>query len=287
MRSRQYHNGYKPLLVVITSLLLILNVAFAETAEPNVPAETNIRTRFITPIVQFFTADKSKISDNDFLDFAANDYGKLLQTMKDNYDAHIVDYTGTFTKQERVKNKLMKAQTIDFKFRNKPFSIFMEWTKNAGKTDRMLFVKGQNNDKMVVHPRGLLAWITSVERNPKDKGVLKTSLRTCDQFGIRNLLNRVTGLYEGNAKDKGFTAKYIGTEEIDKRPCIVLETVMPNNEISPTRRLILVVDREYRLPVSITSLDEKGNLISKYSYTALSFNNDLKDKDFSKKANRL
>ncbi len=262
----------------------MLNLAVAQPGETE---ESDIKSKFINPIVKFFTADKTTISDNDFLDFAANDYGKLLKTMKANYDSSIIDYTGTFTKQERVNNKLLKAQTIDFKFRNKPFSIFMEWKKNPGKTDRMLYVKGQNNNKMVVHPRGLLGWIKSVERDPRGKDILKTSLRTCDQFGIRNLLKRVTGLYEGNVKDKGFTAKYIGTEEIDKRPCIVLETVMPNNKISNTRRLILVVDMGYRLPVSITSLDGKGNLISKYSYTGLDFNNGLKDEDFTKKANRL
>lgn len=262
----------------------MLNLA---VAQPEETEETSVKDKFITPIVKFFKADKTTISDSDFLDFAANDYGKLLKTMKDNYDSSIVDYTGVFTKQERINKKLLKAQVIDFKFRDKPFSIVMEWTKNAGKTDRLLFVKGKYNDKMVVHPTGMLAWIKSVERDPRGKDVLKRSLRTCDQFGIRNLLNRITALYQGNVKDKGFSVKYIGSEEIDNRPCIVLETVMPNNKISKTRRLILVVDMDYRLPVSITSLDGKGNLMSKYSYTGLDFNTGLTDKDFTKKANGL
>ncbi|MBW8015211.1 MAG: DUF1571 domain-containing protein [Planctomycetes bacterium] len=277
-------NRYRYVLVVLMSLLVMLSFALAAPAGK---AESDTKNRLLDPIKKFFSADKSDISDEDFLDFAANDYGKLLEVMKANYDSSIVDYTGIFTKQERVKKKLRKLQVISFKFRNKPFSIFMKWKKNPGKADRMLYVKGQNNNKMVVHPRGLLGFIKSVERDPRSKSILKTSLRTCDQFGIRNLLNRVTGLYKGNMKDKGFSAKYIGTEEIDKRPCIVLETIMPNNKISPTRRLILVMDMRYRLPVSITSLDGKGNLISKYSYTGLKFNNGLKDKDFTKKANKL
>jgi len=254
---------------------------------PAEKAESNIKNRLLDPIKKFFSADKSEISDEDFLEFVANDYGKLLEVMKANYDSSIKDYTGMFTKQERLKNKLRKPQVITFKFRNEPFSIFMQWKKNPGKADRMLYVEGQNNNKMVVHPRGLLGFIRSVERDPKGKDVLKTSLRTCDKFGIRNLLNRVTGLYKGNVQDEGFSVKYIGTEEIDKRPCIVLETIMPNNKISTTRRLILVVDMEYRLPVSVTSLDGKGNLISKYSYTSLNFNNGLKDENFTKKANKL
>jgi len=279
----KYLNRYRVVLVLL-SLLVMVSFTLAAPAEN---AESNTKNRLLDPIKKFFSADKNEISDEDFLEFAANDYGKLLEVMKANYDSSIKDYTGMFTKQERLKNKLRKPQVIAFKFRNEPFSIFMQWKKNPGKADRMLYVKGQNNNKMVVHPRGLLGFIRSVERDPKGKDVLKTSLRTCDKFGIRNLLNRVTGLYKGNVQDKGFSAKYIGTEEIDKRPCIVLETIMPNSKISPTRRLILVVDMEYRLPVSVTSLDGKGNLISKYSYTGLNFNNGLKDKNFTKKANKL
>ncbi|MCF7956358.1 MAG: DUF1571 domain-containing protein [Phycisphaerae bacterium] len=284
MSCVKYLNRYRCVLVVLASMLLAMNFAFAADAENE---ESEIKKRLLDPIKEFFSADKSEISDEDFLEFAVNDYGKLLEVMKANYDSSIDDYTGIFTKQERVKDKLLKPQVIAFKFRNDPFSIFMAWKKNPGKADRMLYVKGQNNNKMVVHPRGLLAWIRSVERDPRGKDVLKTSLRTCDQFGIRNLLNRVTGLYKGNVKDDGFSAKYIGTEEIDKRPCIVLETVMPNNKISPTRRLMLVVDMEYRLPVAVTSLDGEGNLISKYSYTSLKFNVGLKAEDFTKKANNL
>lgn len=279
----KYLNRYRVVLVILSLLVM---VSFT-LAAPAGNAEFNIKNRLLDPIKKFFSADKSAISDEDFLEFAANDYGKLLEVMKANYDFSIEDYTGIFTKQERVKAKLRKPQVIAFKFRNEPFSIFMQWKKNPDKADRMLYVKGQNNNKMVVHPRGLLGFIRSVERDPKGKAVLKNSLRTCDKFGIRNLLNRVTGLYKGNVQDKGFSAKYIGTEEIDKRPCIVLETIMPNNKISSTRRLILVVDMEYRLPVSVTSLDGKGNLISKYSYTSLNFNNGLKDENFTKKANKL
>lgn len=286
MRSRQYNSCRLPMLVVLASFLVISNLTFAES-EALKSAKSKIENHIITPIKEFFTADKTVISDEDFLDFAANDYGKLLEVMKSNYDTSITDYKGIFTKQERVKNKLLKPQIIAFKYRNEPFSIFMEWKKNPGKADRMLYVKGENNNKMVVHPRGLLAFIKSVERDTRDKKVLKSSLRSCDQFGIRNLLNRISGLYMGNFEDEGFSAKYIGTEKIDNRPCIVLETIMPNNTISSTRRLILVVDMAYRLPVSVTSLDGEGNLISKYSYTGLKFNIGLKSDDFTKKANKL
>lgn len=284
MSCCKHLNRYKYGVVVLVVLLMGANFVLAESVKKE---ESDTKSRLLDPIKKFFSREKDEFSEKDFLDFNAEHYGKLLEAMKAEYDSTVTDYKGIFTKQERINNKLHKPQVIAFKFRNEPFSIFMEWKKNAGKADRMLYVKGQNNDKMVVHPRGLLAWIKSVERDPKGKDVLKSSLRTCDQFGIRNLLKRVTGLYKGNVEDPGFSAKYIGTEKIDDRPCIVIETIMPNNKISPTRRLILIVDMEHRLPVSVTSLDGKGNLISQYSYTSLKFNNGLKDEDFTKKANKL
>ena len=213
-----------------------------------------------------------------------------------NYDSSVLDYTGTFIKQERIKGKLHKEQTIDFKFRNKPFSLFMQWTKNPGKADRLLFVKGQNNNKMIVHPAGLFSLIKSVERDPKGKEVFKHSLRSCDKFGIRNLLDRISSVSKISSKNGNFKAAYTGETLIDKRPCMVIETDIGKikvtdqkgkTEVSNVEKVILTVDLGYCLPVSIKSLDAKGNLISKYTYSNLKFNTNLSDANFTKKANKL
>ena len=172
----------------------------------------------------------------------------------------------------------------------------MEWTKNPAKADRLLFVKGKNNNKMIVHPSGLLSLIRSVELDHKGKEVFKHSLRSCDQFGIRNLLDRISDISRTSLYNNNFRVAYIGETLIDKRPCLVIETDIGKikvtdqegkTEVSNVEKVILTVDLGYRLPVSVTSLDAEGNLISKYTYSNLKFNTNLTDANFTKKANKL
>ncbi len=228
------------------------------------------------------------ISDSEFLNYAKADYPKLLETMIINYENQIQDYTGTLSKQERVNRKLRKPQTTDFKFRNKPFSIFMKWTKNPGKIDRLLFVKGQNKNKMVVHPTGLISFIKSVERHPGSKEVFKANLRSCDKFGIRNMLERLKRNCKAAQLNRTLKTTYLGETLVDNRPCIAIEVIVPRaNKSKEFKKMIIKVDLAHRLPVSVKSLDKDGKLLSTYTYTNLKFNTDLTDADFTKKANKL
>ena len=224
----------------------------------------------------------AEISDSEFVNYAKTDYPKLIETMIISYDNRIIDYTGTLHKQERVNGKLRKPQTTDFKFRNRPFSIFMQWTKNPGKIDRLLFVKGQNKNKMVVHPTGIASFLKSVERPPACKEVFKANLRSCDKFGIRNMLQRL----KTNSKTAQTT--YLGETLVANRPCIAIEAIVPMaDKPNEFTKMIIKVDLAYRIPVSVTSLGKNGNLLSTYTYTNLKFNTNLTDADFTKKANKL
>lgn len=221
----------------------------------------------------------AEISDSEFVNYAKTDYHRLLEAMIISYDSRVIDYTGTLHKQERVNGKLRKPQAIDFKFRNEPFSIFMQWTKNPGKIDRLLFVKGQNKNKMVVHPTGIASFIKSVERPPACKEVFKTNLRSCDKFGTRNMLHRL------KINSKTAKTKYLGETLVANRPCIAIEVIVPIENIFT--KMTIKIDLAYRIPVSITSLGKNGNLLSTYTYTDLKFNTNLTDADFTKKANKL
>ncbi len=65
-------------------------------------------------------------SSDDIIELAKTDHLKLIETMMSHYDNNIFDYTGTFDKQEKIKSRLFPPQTVDFKFREKPFSISMQ-----------------------------------------------------------------------------------------------------------------------------------------------------------------
>ena len=86
------------------------------------------------------------------------------------------DYTCTFVKQELIRNRLTKAQEISVRFREEPFSVDMEWIKNADQAERALYVENAWKDSKGrelawFKPAGalneLLARLTAPNGNPR------------------------------------------------------------------------------------------------------------------------
>lgn len=221
------------------------------------------------------------------IQLAKRDPVLLLEKTKSRYQDSITDYTGTLYRQERIAGKLGAEQVVSFKFRAKPFSVYMQWQKNAGPIDRLLYVEGQNDNKMVVHPTGLFCWLKSVKKDPRCKQALQTSLYTCDQFGFGRMIERVSKIYQQAQSHGDVKKKCLGLDKVDDRECIVIEAALPQKADYPCGRLVMKIDIGYLLPVYVASYDWNGKLISEYIYTDLKFNTGLTEQQFTRKANRL
>jgi hypothetical protein len=215
------------------------------------------------------------------------DHLGLLKTMFAYYEDYIDDYTGTLYKQERIRGKVEKQQVVSFKFMDEPFSMAMKWTKNAGAADRMVFVAGENDGKMVVHPTGFFSWIRSVKREPDCEAAMKVNLYSCDHFGIRNMLSRILMLQRAVQKDGEIKTETVGEKSVDGRKCVVIRAMLPESKASAVRRMELRIDTGYFLPVELTTWDAKENLIGSYIYKDLKFNVGLSADEFTPKANKL
>ena len=218
---------------------------------------------------------------------AENDHIALLKMGIDRYDRTIHNYSGTFIKQERIKDELGPVQVIAFKFRQEPFSLFMEWKENPLGADRLLYVEGQNDDKMLIHPTGLMKWLKCLKLSPNGKQARKSTLRPCEKFGFRRNMLEALKVYRRAKQNTELTFKSSGPETIDGREYLILERTLPEKKGYPTGRLVVRLDLEYVLPVQITCYDRKGSLISRYSFGDLKFNTNLTDRDFHPKANNL
>jgi hypothetical protein len=62
----------------------------------------------------------------------------------------IPDYEARLTKREVVKGKAMPGEEMIFRYRKEPHSVYMFVTSDNGKGREILYVKGQNNGKMIV-----------------------------------------------------------------------------------------------------------------------------------------
>ncbi|MFC1783257.1 DUF1571 domain-containing protein [Planctomycetota bacterium] len=243
--------------------------------------------RKTTPHGPFGSAPEVIVNPDRITELAKTDHIALLKWSLEAYQIRVIDYTTTFNKQERIKGKLKKTEQISVMFKDIPFSVFMNWQKNAGSANKLLYVEGSNNNKMIVHPTGLFSWIKSVKKDPCGKDAQKASRRTCDQFGFRRSMKSLLEVYELAQKRGDLKIIYRGPTTIDGRPCIAMERILPPDKGYPAARMIMEFDQEYLLPVSITHYDWQNNLLGRYVFLNLKFNNGLTNARFLPKAHGM
>ena len=217
---------------------------------------------------------------------AATDQIELIQWCMENYRNTVRDYQGLLHKQERINGKLRKRQSINVWFKEAPFSVVMKWKKNPESIDKLLYVEGQNKNKMLVHPTGAFAWIKSVKKHPRCKEALKASLRTCDQFGFYRNMKAISEMLQAAKNANSLKMRYLATEIIDSRTYITTETIL-NVKDYPCAKLIMDIDTEYMVPTKLTFYDCDGKLLCKYEFTDLKLNQGIDSKTFDAKTNRM
>ena len=223
---------------------------------------------------------------------AARDPVGFIEDALEQYDRTVRDYTCTFTKQELVGGSLTKEQVMRAMFREKPFSVRLEWTRNADKCERVLYVADrwiEKGQQMAVVEPGWLArtFVSHVLRPIHGPDAKKSSRRTLDQFGLRNSLS-LTLKYIKRAEELGkLDFSYQGKGEVDRRESLVFERRLPYTGEDgpwPDRVLVVHIDKELMLPLLCLCYadDEKQVLLGKYMTTDIKLNVNLSDTTFSK-----
>jgi hypothetical protein len=158
----------------------------------------------------------------------------------------------------------------------------MHVTAGAQKVDRMLYVEGSHDNKMLVRPTGLIRRIVPcVELDPNGEEVRKNSSRTITDFGMKNILETTRErLRESQAKG-GLEAEFLGLGNLDG--CRVLMLRASDSE----GNVVIELDASRLVPLRIRKHDAAGQLVGLFYFKDLEFNCGLDDSDFTKEANGL
>ncbi|MBN2211188.1 MAG: DUF1571 domain-containing protein [Sedimentisphaerales bacterium] len=221
------------------------------------------------------------------LQLSQTDHIALLEWAVQRYEQQVQDYRVNFEKQERINNELKPAQIISVNFKEEPFSVLMNWESKGGPIDKLLFVEGQNDDMMLVHPAGLLGFIKSVKKDPTSEEVRRSSRGTPDQFGFYRCMQSLLKVYRQAQENGDLETACLGQTEVDGRACLAIERRLPAGKDYPCARLILEIDQEYIVPTRISMYDWQDNLLCIYEYKDIEFNVGLADVAFTPKANNL
>ncbi len=229
---------------------------------------------------------------------AKGDHIELLEQCLAKYESSYRDYTCTFTKQERIRGRLQPVQEIDVKHLVSPFSVALVYTKNAPIGDRILYVEGQNDNKMRVRPKsGLLRALVggSVLREPDGPEAMRHTLRSVNLFGFGRGLRSLIDVYKqakagGDLKTEFGDYVMLGADpnnNIEGRKCLVLVRYLPAKKDYPAWKTLTYIDVEYLLPVCIEGYDWDKKLQCRYIYSDLKFNVGLTGDDFTPQANGI
>ena len=230
-----------------------------------------------------------KAAAQKIVDLAKTDHIALLKYCLDHYNKTCRDYTCTLIKQERISGVLGAEQEVQAKYKESPFSVAMQWTRNAPLGDRVLYVEGKNDNNMLVRPaNNFLRMLAggAVTRKPDGPEAMRNTLLPC-LFGFRKGMEDLIRVY-CEARDAGHLKEaFGGFAEVAGRKTIVLERYLPAADNYPAWKTLLYIDPEFLVPVCIEGYDWDKQLSSRYVFQNIRFNTGLTDDDFLPEANDM
>ncbi len=212
----------------------------------------------------------------------------LLRLCLDHYDKNYSDVQCTFVKRERIQGRLGQEQWIDVKHTDAPFSVAMQWTRNAPLSDRALYVEGSHGGNMLVKPKGMLGGLVgTVQRQPDSDDVMENTLRPITMFGFRRTLEQLIAVSEQADAAGEMQTEFLGYRQVDGRAALALQRILPAGQDYPARKTLVYIDAEWLVPIRIEAWDWDDQLTSQYTFKDIRFNTGLTPQDFLPAANGL
>ncbi|MCA9055982.1 MAG: DUF1571 domain-containing protein [Planctomycetaceae bacterium] len=196
----------------------------------------------------------------------------------------IDSYKFTLTRQERVGGDLLPPQVMDVKLRHAPFSLYMKWLAGEGagvKGRQLLFVEGQNDDKLIILPGGLAGRLTgALELSLDDPLVTAEARHPANECGLLRLAETVLGHHVKDLEHgcHGVQCEFHDNQVFNERPCYLFMATYESPERSPTyRKVAMYIDKELSMPICINNYTwgndippeelDQLTLVEAYSYS--------------------
>ncbi len=222
-----------------------------------------------------------------------------------NIRENVRDYKSVMVKRERIGTTLHDYEYMYAAIRNEqvsngqvtvPFSVYLYFLKPEDiKGREVIFVRGQNNGKMIAHERrdSFKGKFGSVWLRPEGPVAMQGNRYPITEIGLETLVTRLI--------EKGTRDKQNGTPEeclvefrkgakINGRSCTMLEVKHPQpRDYYDFHVARIFIDDELNVPLRYAAYTwpaqpgaEPGNdeLIEEYTYLKLELNVGLTDKDF-------
>jgi Protein of unknown function (DUF1571) len=219
----------------------------------------------------------------------------LVTEAKKTFDA-TPDFIAKLTKRETVGGKKQPTEEMRFAFRAEPFSVHLTVTGDAGKGREVLYVKGQNNDKLtIVTGDGDNRLVGAGFKLTVAKDDPKATQRTrgkIDESGLGRPI-RILGAFlddvDAGKRDAG-TIKSLGKVERKefKKPVVGVEVTLSGTDdplLPKGGKRTYYFDADEKspsrhLPVLVITTDNKDEEVEYYLFTDFTLPAKLTDAEF-------
>jgi hypothetical protein len=202
------------------------------------------------------------------------------------HEREVKGYHAKLVKQERIGGKLQPREFIDVDFREQPFSVRLQWPKAPRPALWTLYVKGANDDKLVVLPEGIKGALGPISLDPKGSMARESTRYLLTEFGIKVGCERTLAAWKAAREAKHLHVKYLGK--------------LPNKELGPGLYYVFerspyakpeedgiaymktYVDAETWMQVGTVLKNDKGDLIGEYLFKEVQLNPKFKDDLFTR-----
>lgn len=274
------------LLLVAVGILFVAFIMLAPfRPDPPFPLAASDDPALLRPDLAAAVTDKYR----DFVEAAQKDPVLALEMALDRTQKELVTYTCRMAKHETLNGKPRPAEVAFCKFRQEPFSVYMEWEEGKDQADASLFVREQYANKILVRPavpyklKALkLLGRYYAEVKPTDSEARAASRYNIIEFGIERGAQRTWSAWKIAASDPARPkASYLGVRkipELDNQPCHTFHRVCnPPEEEGLTDITIYLNDRGMQVGSVLKAGD---TVLGTYYFRDLVINAPLTEADF-------
>jgi len=222
-------------------------------------------------------------------DLAEKSPADFLEMCMRKYEKDVRGYKVMFEKQEKVKGSLKNPERVVCHFREKPFSVHMEWKAGAGLASKTLYVEGENDGNLV-------AKVFIIMLQPVNGTAAKSTSRfPITEFGIYKGAENTLSAIRLAERHKSLHIKFEGivpVAQLGDRRCykFVRSPYDPNDYQTDLDReeklmeLTIYVDEVYLMQTGSILKDGEGKLIAEYYFRDLELNPEFGEDQFTRKS---
>jgi Protein of unknown function (DUF1571) len=204
------------------------------------------------------------------------------------YDREVRGYSAVLYKQERIDGRLYPPEKVQVYFKEQPFSVFMRWLHGARKAQCALYVEGQNGNKVLALPYGLLGHLGVFEKSPTGEEANQSGRYPISEFGLKKGTERVLKHWRVARAQEALHVEYLGlyrVPEAGDRDCYkIRRTRYSHPEDNGVTELTLYIDRETWLQVGSVLRGAEGQLIAEYFFRDVRVNPEFTADQFMRSA---